>query len=110
MNNNINNININDDINGNRNDDFNDDICDDDLLKVENENNTNIHDADLYITLDDIKNTATENKEQQSETESVTDSLIDRLWQDLELQNRKSVRSEYETATISRVSAAEYGN
>jgi len=67
-------------------------------------------DANLYVTLDDIKNKATNIKDDNSETDSVTDSLIDRLWKDLELHNRPSTHSDNQTPYVSKVSAAEYGN
>jgi len=72
--------------------------------------NTIKDDANLYVTLDDIRNKATNIKEDNSETDSVTDSLIDRLWKDLELHNRLSTHSDNQTPYVSKVSAAEYGN
>jgi hypothetical protein len=67
-------------------------------------------DANLYVTLDDIRNKATNIKDDNSETDSVTDSLIDRLWKDLELHNRLSTHSDNQTPYVSKASAAEYGN
>ena len=118
-NDNINNINdddINDNIHDSINNSINDDLSDDNGTPcfVDNVNTivskTIVDEADLYVTLDDIKNKAVKNQEGNSETDSVTDSLIDRLWHDLELQNRKSVNTDNETTNVSRVSVAEYGN
>jgi len=116
INDNIHDLDINDNIHDSINNSINDDLSDDNGTPcfVDNVNTivskTIVDEADLYVTLDDIKHKAVENQEGSSETDSVTDSLIDRLWHDLELQNRKSVNTDNETTNVSRVSVAEYGN